>query len=182
VLTESFVQKAVSIPVSEVDEEEDFVMQANTYDSDFSVASSPPASASSDDYSESENPEIAALIPPEFWNPPHPPGLDFRWHCPASKCAYSINMLNLSAENTKGLDAATNAFLRVKKWRKITDARVLKGFYTMVSGHYNDHMAKENVTWENYDQTNVSGIVPPLSFGILLILSCILVQDGLDQY
>jgi|SRR5882762_1223784 len=145
----------MSTPVSEIDEVEDLVVQANTYDSDFSVASSPPASSSSDDYSEPENPEIAALIPPEFWNPPQPPGFDFRWHCPASKCKYSIDMLNLTGENTKGLDPAANAFLRVKKWRKLTDARVMKAFYTMVSHHYNDHMAKENVAWENYGQTNV---------------------------
>lgn len=149
----------MSNPVSEVDEGEDFVIQPNTYDSDFSVASSPPASASEDDYSELENPDIAALIPPEFWNPPHPPGLDFRWHCPASKCTYSINMLNLNNENTKALDSAANAFLRVKKWRKITDAKVMKGFYTMVSDHYNDHMAKQNIAWENYGQINVSGTV-----------------------
>jgi hypothetical protein len=132
------------------------VAQANTYDSDFSVASSPPVSASSDDCSEPENPEIAALIPTEFWNPPQPPGLDFQWRCPASKCTYGINMLNLSSENTKRLDTSAYAFLRMKKWRKITDVKVMKAFYTMVSDHYNDHMAEQNVSWENYGHTNVS--------------------------
>ena len=68
-------------------------------------------------------------------------------------------MLNLNNENTKALDSAANAFLRVKKWRKITDAKVMKGFYTMVSDHYNDHMAKQNIAWENYGQINVSGTV-----------------------
>jgi len=147
-------QNAVSTPISDVDGEGDFVIHGNTYDSDFSVASSPPASASSDDYSEPENPEISTHIPPEFWNPPRPPGLDFRWLCPASKCTYSIDMLNLSSENTKGLDAALNAFLRDKEWKKITDAKAMKGFYTMVSNHYNEHMARENITWKNYGQTN----------------------------
>lgn len=155
--------------------------QVNTYDSDFSVASTPPASASSDDYSEPENPEIAALIPPEFWNPPQPPGLDFQWHCPASKCTYIINMLNLSGENTKSLDAATNAVLRAKKWRKITDAKVMKAFYTMVSGHYNDHIANEKITWENYGQTNVSATILSFVFEVKLMSSCVLVQDGMDK-
>jgi hypothetical protein len=157
------------------------VVQTNTYDSDFSVASSPPASATSDDYSEPENPEIAALIPPGFWNPPQPPGLDFKWHCPASKCRYTINMLDLSSENTKGLDSATNAFLRVKKWRKITEPRVMRGFYTMVSDHYNDHMAKENVTWQNYCQTNVSVLVLSFPFEFRFVLSYISGKIGLEE-
>lgn len=147
-------------------------MQANTYDSDFSVASTPPASGSSDDFSEPENPEIAALVPPEFWNPPQPPGLDFLWRCPVSKCEYSINMLKLSGENTKALDSATNAFLRVKKWRKITESRVMQGFYTMVSDHYNDHMAKENITWENYGQINVGDTIFSFFLDLMTFFLC----------
>jgi hypothetical protein len=71
-------------------------------------------------------------------------------------------MLNLSSENTKGLDSAMNAFLRMKKWKKITDTRVMRGFYKMVSDHYNHHMTKENIIWENYGQTNVSDLVLPI--------------------
>jgi hypothetical protein len=160
------LQKAIKVIISEEDdeveqedeaEETELVHPQNTYDSDFSVASSPPASASSDDDSEIENPDIAALIPPEFWKPPRPPGLDFQWHCPATDCYYNINMLALTAENTEGLDKTMDKFLRGKKWTKMYDAKVLKGFYEMVSEHYNDHMLRVGVHWEKYCEKNVGG-------------------------
>lgn len=161
-------QKARQVIVSEEEDdmeqdgedeadETELVHQQNIYDSDFSVASSPPASASSDDDSEPENPDIAALIPPEFWHPPQPPGLDFQWHCPARDCPYNINLLALTAENTKGLDGAMAKFLRAKQWKKMYDAKVLKGFYEMASDHYNDHMLRVGVIWENYCEKNVGG-------------------------
>lgn len=138
-------------------EAEELLHPQNTYDSDFSVASSPPASASSDDGCEPENPDIAALIPLEFWHPPRPPGVDFQWHCPATGCAYTINMLSLVSENTKGLDSSMKKFLCTKKWKRLYDPEVMKGFYEIVSDHYKDHMLKLGLTWENYHDKNVGG-------------------------
>ena len=137
-------------------QEELYVPHQNQYDSDFSVPSTPPASGSSDDDSETENPEIYNLIPQPFWHPPKPPGLDFRWCCPAARCMYVIDMLNLTDENVKGLDVNEAEFLRGKMWGHLHSDRVNRNFLYMVSNHYNQHMLDVGVVWKNYCTTAVS--------------------------
>lgn len=136
-------------------DEEPYVLPQHVYDSDFSVPSTPSASSSSDDDSEVENPEIYKLLPQPFWHPPKPPGLDFRWCCPAAGCMYVIDMLNLTDENVRGLHVDEAAFLRAKMWERLHSDRVSKNFLRMVSNHYDQHMLEVGVVWKNFCTTAV---------------------------
>lgn len=142
-----WAQQAASVAPSVSDHESPMEVEVEmeaTFDSDFSVPSSSSAPSSSDEDGDSEppNPDIAALLPPEIWVPPRLPGYDFRWRCPVDRCSYVIDMLHLTAENTRSLRPNTALLLQKKRWTNLTSSPVLNAFHDMVDDHYKDHLAR----------------------------------------
>ena len=112
-----------------------------TYDSDFSVASTPSAS-DSESAPEDVDPELIALIPPCFWFPPELPDAGFKWHCPLHGCSHVIDMLDLTPSDARGLPSGEARFLHDKAWHSVRDERVLESFHVMVSRHYENHLGR----------------------------------------
>lgn len=113
------------------------------FDSDFSVDTTPPASASSDVEEDMDpqwpEPEILTVLPCEILDPPQVPGYSHQWTCPVHRCAYTIDMLHLTDENTRGLDSDTKRFLCGKRWH-LGDEKVLDCLEEIINFHYIDHL------------------------------------------
>ena len=126
-----------------------------SYDSDFSVPST-PSESDSESAPEDVDPDIIALIPRCFWFQPDPPDGGFKWHCPVQSCHHVIDMLNLTPTDTRGLPSGEARFLRDMGWHSVRDERVLSDFHVMVSRHYEHHLAKSGIrlTYKNNNKVS----------------------------
>ncbi|KAH7918532.1 hypothetical protein BV22DRAFT_1108332 [Leucogyrophana mollusca] len=118
-------------------------VQNHAYDSDFSIESTPPASASSDDEVPPTDPAILRIVPRALWEDPVLPGPDLLWWCPIPRCIHCIDMRNLTDKDVSRLDPTEVLYLMRKEWRCIhRDKIVLHAFDFMVSHHYKDHLTE----------------------------------------
>ena len=67
------------------------------------------------------------------------------WHCPVSCCLYTIDLLNLTEENTEGLRESMKSFLLRKAWKGIKEEPVRSTLLNMISSHYNEHLKQNGV-------------------------------------
>ncbi|KAF7969039.1 hypothetical protein HWV62_28431 [Athelia sp. TMB] len=127
------------VVVPEIEEHEYEV----TFDSDFSVETTPPPSDSTDDevdkVVEWPNPEITHALPHAIFYPPKAPGMDHQWRCAVPKCTYSINMLKLTDNDVQDLLPEDKRYLARRNWH-IRDERVHNCFNRMVHNHYIIHI------------------------------------------
>jgi hypothetical protein len=132
-------------PPSDNDEaEEPDPDELHRYDSDFSVASTPPVSDGDSD-NVPLDPELYKAIPVPIWYPPELPHVGFTWCCPIPRCSYTINLLRPTDENVAGLRGQEVQYLRSKRWLSIREDRVVQSFYTMVARHYDKHLEMNGV-------------------------------------
>ncbi|KAI0361596.1 hypothetical protein OH77DRAFT_1390516 [Trametes cingulata] len=120
-----------------------------TYDPDFSPASTPPGSPSSSSSGFPSrpvsplDPDLAALIPPEFTVPPQVTAT-LRWMCTMPNCGYQIDLLNLTDENlaTDQITEDDKRRLRSKNWN-VGEAWVREAFGYMVDVHWEWHLRED---------------------------------------
>ncbi|KAF5358465.1 hypothetical protein D9756_001489 [Leucocoprinus leucothites] len=108
------------------------------YDSDFSEASTPPAS---DSESEAADQRLVEKVPWYCRVPPELEESQHVWRCPGCK-TYHIDLLHPAEEELEEIPEYYAEILRSKDWQKVTDARLLTAFGHLVSNHYEEHLKK----------------------------------------
>ncbi|KAI0275072.1 hypothetical protein BC834DRAFT_965512 [Gloeopeniophorella convolvens] len=138
-------------------------LESVQYDSDFSDASTPPASPSSSragsptlmlsslDSRLPLNPEIWSLVPDEVLRPPVLPP-DLHWYCPlgGGTCPYSIDMYAPSEDELRILRTCGDVPLKDindlrRKEFKSDEERVYLMFCELVSAHWDVHLAELDI-------------------------------------
>ena len=113
------------------------------YDSDFSEASTVPASDSEDDDIDPRAAELLARVPKYCWYPPSIPAGRFIWNCPG--CEYSIDFLNLKKCDLEALSEEEGRYMAQKMWKSMHDEEVRMAFTLMSAKHYFEHMHNRGV-------------------------------------
>ncbi|KAI0797743.1 hypothetical protein C8Q75DRAFT_887201 [Abortiporus biennis] len=123
-----------------------------SYDSDFSEASTANWSDSSENSLPSRpptppTPTLAKDIPLVFLHPPCLPRFSFTWMCPVDGCAYEIDLLNLSEENSR--EVHEDDLRRIKRggWT-LQDEWLQNCFGWMVSVHWSEHLENRGIIIE----------------------------------
>ncbi|KAF8642257.1 hypothetical protein AX16_009532 [Volvariella volvacea WC 439] len=112
------------------------------YDSDFSEASTPPASDSEPD-TEISSGDLLSRIPHYCWKPPELPLGEFKWSCPG--CNYEINLMDVRDEQLEGVSPRIADAMRRKAWKLISEPEVQVAFRQMVSIHWQQEMRRNGV-------------------------------------
>ncbi|KAI0669878.1 hypothetical protein C8Q78DRAFT_1038233 [Trametes maxima] len=115
-----------------------------TYDPDFSPESTPPGTPSSSSSgalsraSSPVNPDIAALIPSSFFQPPQVTAT-YRWVC--TECSYMIDLLHLTEDDltVDEISEEERRKLRGQSW-SVRDPWVREAFGYMVDKHLHRHL------------------------------------------
>ena len=111
------------------------------YDSEFSSISTSSASDTDSDIPYSA--DLESRVPLFCMQPPKIPAGRFKWECPG--CDYVIDLLRLTAENTKGLSPELDAYLREKSWQYINEDKMKWSLHKMISNHYKSHLHQNGV-------------------------------------
>ncbi|KAI0651874.1 hypothetical protein C8Q79DRAFT_1005127 [Trametes meyenii] len=118
-----------------------------TYDPDFSPESTPPGTPSSSSSGALSragspvNPDIAALIPSSFFQPPQVTAT-YRWVC--TECSYMIDLLHLTEEDlaVDEISEEERRKLRGQSW-SVRDSWVREAFGYMVDKHLQRHLLED---------------------------------------
>lgn len=104
----------------------------------------PPGETDSDaDSDEPPIPSLANRIPLYCRKAPEIPPGRFEWKCPG--CSYTINLLNITEDNTQDFTKDPADFLRAKAWTYRNEDRVKIAFSQLASNHYMMHMHQNGV-------------------------------------